>query len=104
MQRLQNSSGLCACPCCGYATLSGEADFEICSICFWEDDGQDDPNADEAVGGPNKVSLTQGRLNFLEIGASDLKDLQYCRSPDGSDVLLRTFVDCGSSVAESKKA
>ena len=56
------------------------------------------------MGGPKKVSLTQGRLNFLEIGASDLKDLQYCHSPDGSDVLLRTFLVCGSSAAESKKA
>lgn len=54
------------CPCCGYATLSARGDFEICTICWWEDDGQDDHNADKERGGPNKSSLTAARKNFAD--------------------------------------
>lgn len=53
------------CPCCGYPTLHGRSSFEICPLCNWEDDGQDDPYADEVWGGPNKgYSLTEARQNF----------------------------------------
>ncbi len=53
------------CPCCGYPTLTERAGYEICGICFWEDDGQDDELADRALGGPNAdYSLTQARMNF----------------------------------------
>jgi hypothetical protein len=30
------------CPCCGFVTLGERSAFEICPVCFWEDDGQDD--------------------------------------------------------------
>lgn len=53
------------CPCCGYPTLFERHIFDICELCNWEDDGQDDPYADAAWGGPNKsYSLTQARENF----------------------------------------
>ena len=62
------------CPCCRYKTLHGRAGYEICKVCFWEDDGQDDHDADEVRGGPNGLlSLTQARLNFGLYGASDQK-------------------------------
>lgn len=39
--------------------------YEICSICWWEDDGQDDADAAEVHGGPNyEYSLTAARANF----------------------------------------
>jgi hypothetical protein len=54
-----------ACPCCGYPTLSRPAAFEICRLCDWEDDGQDDAAADEVWAGPNGgYSLAQARWNF----------------------------------------
>ena len=54
-----------SCPCCGYPTLGGRAEYEICELCFWEDDGQDAPNADEVWGGPNHgYSLTEAQQNF----------------------------------------
>ena len=38
---------------------------EVCELCDWEDDGQDDPHADEVWGGPNGAySLADARLNF----------------------------------------
>lgn len=53
------------CPCCYYPTLHEEDDDEICYLCGWQDDGQDDPYADEVWGGPNKdYSLTEARENF----------------------------------------
>ncbi|MEK4525284.1 CPCC family cysteine-rich protein [Paenibacillus sp. FSL H8-0104] len=51
------------CPCCGYLTLFEL--FEICSMCNWEDDGQDDSHAEERWGGPNgDYTLSEARANF----------------------------------------
>jgi len=53
------------CPCCGYFTLDARCSWEICIICFWEDDGQDDFDADKVFGGPNgEHSLTHYRIEF----------------------------------------
>ena len=55
------------CPCCGYPSLDERGGFDICSICFWEDDGQDSHNADIVLGGPNgDYSLREARENFAE--------------------------------------
>ncbi|MEK3797022.1 CPCC family cysteine-rich protein [Peribacillus sp. FSL H8-0477] len=35
------------CPCCGFPTLDERDAYEICVLCKWQDDGQDDLNADE---------------------------------------------------------
>jgi len=70
------------CPCCGCLTLCGRGGYEICPVCFWEDDGQDDHDADEVRGGPNaELSLTQARTNFREFGASDRRSLAHVRKP-----------------------
>lgn len=54
-----------ACHCCGYPTLGSLGEFEICSLCCWEDDGQDDADADLVRGGPNhSFSLVEARENF----------------------------------------
>jgi len=53
------------CPCCGYPTLRERGAYNICFLCNWEDDGQDDPRADEVWGGSNAhYSLTHARNNF----------------------------------------
>ena len=53
------------CPCCGYPTLPSRGEWEICVLCNWEDDGQDDSFADEVRGGANgEYSLSQARENF----------------------------------------
>ena len=58
-----------ACPCCGYATLDARGEYEICTICWWEDDGQDNADANVVRGGPNSnISLTRARINFLVAG------------------------------------
>jgi hypothetical protein len=55
------------CPCCGYPTLGRRGLDEICFLCWWEDDGQDDHDADVVGRGPNAgYSLTLARANFAE--------------------------------------
>ena len=59
----ESNLDLFTCPGCGYPTLSERGGYEICAVCNWEDDNQDDPNADEVLGGPNyELSLTENRL------------------------------------------
>ena len=71
-----------ACPCCGHRTLSERGGFEICQVCYWEDDGQDDHDAEEVRGGPNgALSLTVARTNFLLCKASDPKFASNVRPP-----------------------
>jgi hypothetical protein len=71
-----------ACPCCRYITLTERGGFEICPVCFWEDDGQDDPDAEVVLGGPNgRLSLTQARQNFASIGACDERCRSFVRPP-----------------------
>jgi hypothetical protein len=60
------------CPCCGQATLEERGGDEVCHVCYWQDEGQDDPVADEVWGGANgKLSLNQARENFRRCGAYD---------------------------------
>jgi hypothetical protein len=56
------------CPGCGYPTLSERGSYEICEVCNWEDDNQDDKEADVVWGGPNRnLSLTENRVNIGRI-------------------------------------
>ena len=70
------------CAFCGYPTLPEHGDYEICPVCFWEDDGQDDHDADEVKGGPNgSLSLTGARENFRQFGACELRFVRNVRPP-----------------------
>ncbi len=76
------------CPCCGFRTLSERGMYEICPVCFWEDDGQDDRDAEIVRGGPNyELSLTQARQHFREFGASSRRVLQHVREPSPDELL-----------------
>ena len=77
----------CICPCCGYRTLDERGGYDICPVCYWEDDGQDDEDADVVKGGPNgDLSLTQARQNFKKYGAADIRDLSAVRSPNPGEL------------------
>ena len=75
------------CPCCGHLTLKERGDYDICPVCFWEDDGQDDHDADEVRGGPNyELSLSVARSNFSRIGAASERVLTFVRPPRPDEV------------------
>ncbi len=84
-----------ACPCCGYQTLDSNADYDICRVCWWEDDGQDSHNAHLVLGGPNdNLSLLRARVNFILFGIYDpkRKDLLEKRDDRNSYKQLRKFI------------
>lgn len=75
----ERDGGPYPCPCCGYKTLTVR---KVHEICFWQDDGQGDEDADTIRDGPNHdLSLTQARNNFKEFGASSLRRREYARPP-----------------------
>jgi len=76
-----------ACPCCGYLTLSEEppGTFEICAVCFWEDDAVQFREPDE-TDGANTVSLRVARANFAEFGASERRFLDDVRPPHPDEI------------------
>ena len=43
--RHMQEGGSVTCPCCGSLTLPAGGQYELCPVCFWEDDGQDDHDA-----------------------------------------------------------
>ena len=58
------------CPCCKFRTLRERGAFEICPVCFWEDDGQDESDGAVVRGGPNSsLSLRMAQRNFKQFGA-----------------------------------
>ncbi|KAA3635015.1 MAG: hypothetical protein DWP97_05670 [Calditrichaeota bacterium] len=76
---------LYTCPCCGFPTLEERIVWDICSLCWWEDDGQDDNDADDVRGGPNySYSLTVARDNF------DKHFLMYNLNPDENEAVINS--------------
>jgi hypothetical protein len=58
-------NNLFTCPSCWFPTLSERRWYEICILCNWEDDWQDDYNSSEVMWWPNWIlSLDNSRINF----------------------------------------
>ena len=70
------------CPCCGYYTLNEESSgtFEICPVCYWENDDiqVDDPTYE---GGANGISLAEAKANFSRYGAVKTEFVKEVRKP-----------------------
>ncbi len=68
------------CPCCGYRTLNNERCWEICPVCFWEDDPlqYDEPGY---TGGANEEALEEARRNYQVFGASSRQYFLNVRPP-----------------------
>lgn len=70
------------CPCCGHLTMHEEqrGSFDICPVCFWEDDPVQwaDPSYE---GGANGPSLNTARKNFKTFGAFEEKFVGNVRAP-----------------------
>lgn len=70
------------CPCCGYYTFLKRPNggYEICEVCFWEDDPVQLED-EHCEGGANNISLLQARKNFREFGACDKDVIDHVRKP-----------------------
>jgi hypothetical protein len=82
------------CPCCGYYTFDNKLDgsYDICEICFWEDDPiQLEDSTYE--GGANKVSLIQAQNNFKKFGACEHAMIPYVRKPTEKEYLIKYFYE-----------
>ena len=51
--------------------------WDICLVCFWEDDGSDLHDLESNGSGCNGLTLRQGRDNFRQLGASHPRLIRY---------------------------
>ncbi|MBC6981376.1 CPCC family cysteine-rich protein [Caulobacter sp. 17J80-11] len=75
------------CPCCGQRTyVSAKRDsYEVCPVCFWEDDlvQFEDPSFS---GGANEVSLQEARENYRAFKASGARFVKAVRPPAPEEI------------------
>lgn len=62
------------CPCCRYRSLETGASYDICGVCFWEDDGTTELHRHS---GPNHQTLSDAQRNFRHLGAVTEASRQY---------------------------
>ncbi|MBE9583556.1 hypothetical protein IM792_03770 [Mucilaginibacter sp. JRF] len=73
------------CPCCGYITLSNVGEYNVCLICYWEDDPVQRNNPDYDSG-TNKFILRQAQKNYMEYGVSDYDMKRHVFKADKHDI------------------
>jgi len=74
------------CPCCGYLQFTEPpGSYEICAICFWEDDPVQLRWPDSA-GGANKPSLEDAQAAYADIGASDPRHKRHVKPAAEGDI------------------
>ncbi len=84
-----------ACPCCGYKSLNIKppGTFEICEVCYWQDDPiqYNDPDFE---GGANKVSLRQAQKLFeINMGMPSEPAFEYEGPKDIKDIRRMPLVE-----------
>lgn len=94
------------CLCCGYVTLDSRAEFDICPVCFWEDDVyliideeaknisslynelediQEEKLLDIPSGANHGLTLREGRENYKKYGACEMDMKENVREPRKSE-------------------
>lgn len=91
------------CLCCGYKTLDTRGEYDICPVCFWEDDAylifteksikslyyDKEPIENELLdipsGANHGLTLRQGQENYRLFGACEKEMLPYVRKPHMSE-------------------
>lgn len=69
------------CPCCNHFTFEKkERAYDICPVCFWEDDPFQYENP-MMENGANHVSLATARINYIHYSACDPEMRKYVRGP-----------------------
>lgn len=71
------------CQCCGYKTITGKF-YDVCPICYWEDDPVQNDNPASASAA-NNVSLLEAQRNYASFGASEEAFIKDVRKPTAED-------------------
>lgn len=86
------------CSCCGFLTLSeGFGSYEICPVCFWEDDPVQNHDPTYS-GGANSVCLEEAARNFIKQGVAGVDNAAHVRGPMSDEIpppVLLTGLDAG---------
>lgn len=74
------------CPCCGYYTFTNieRGQYDICPVCFWEDDPFQEKDVSSI--GANRVTLAEAKINYKKFGACEKELVRYCRPPKGNEI------------------
>ena len=82
-----DSSSRHPCPCCGHLALpQGPGDYELCPVCFWEDDIAQ-LRWPMSPDGANGISLMEAQQTYQRIGAMDKEFRRQVRRARRSEPL-----------------
>lgn len=74
------------CYCCGYKTLTeGPGEYDICPVCFWEDDGKGFIGSDKPSSVNHGLRLSEAQANFEKFGAAHPDHVKNVRRPRASE-------------------
>jgi hypothetical protein len=75
------------CPCCGHLVFDDPpGSYDICPICFWEDD-QVQLRWPSSGGGANRLSLIDSQHNYQQFGAIEERFTNQVRSATADEPL-----------------
>jgi len=57
------------CDCCDYFCIPDDSEWEVCPVCYWQQDAFGTSAPDEESCANHGLSLREGRQNFLLYGA-----------------------------------
>lgn len=72
------------CACCGYKIIDEKGIYEICPICYWEDDPVQESNP-WFEGGANVPSLYKAQQNYKRFGAMEERFISNVRNISSND-------------------
>lgn len=73
--------GAFPCPCCGHLALHDlPGSYDICKVCFWEDDAMQ-LRWPAYPGGANKPCLIDAQKNYIRLGAMEERFVRHVRPP-----------------------
>ncbi|GAB4135593.1 MAG: CPCC family cysteine-rich protein [Planctomycetaceae bacterium] len=73
--------GNVTCFICGHRTLDKRCDWDICPVCFWEDDVFVTNGEDIASVANHGMMVSQAQANFIMFGASSKDAIPHVRPP-----------------------
>jgi hypothetical protein len=80
------------CYCCGYKTLTeAPAEYDICPVCYWEDDGKGFLGKDTPSSVNQGLRLSEAQANYKKFGAASPNHKDDVRPPRDDEPLDETW-------------